>query len=52
MDDFACCRKLSEVTGTREPDQIKRLPVLPIRHTAVCERDKMPQALLDALKAR
>lgn len=38
------------LTGTREPAQILALPDLPIRHTAVCEKDKMAQAVLDAVK--
>lgn len=50
LDDFACCRALAELTGTREPAQILALPDLPIRHTAVCEKDKMAQAVLDAVK--
>ena len=50
MDDFACCRKLSDMTGTKEPDQIKLLPEMPVRHTAVCKKDEMPQAVLDAVK--
>ena len=51
QDDFACCRALAEKTGTKEPEQIRVLPTLPIRHTAVCEKDGMEQALLDAVKA-
>ena len=51
QDDFACCRELAEKTGTKEPEQIRVLPTLPIRHTAVCEKDGMEQALLDAVKA-
>ncbi len=50
LDDFACCRALAELTGTREPAQILALPDLPIRHAAVCEKDKMAQAVLDAVK--
>ena len=50
QDDFACCRELAEKTGTKEPEQIRVLPTLPIRHTAVCEKDGMEQALLDAVK--
>ena len=50
LDDFACCRALAERTGTKEPEQIRALPNLPIRHTAVCEKDAMEQAVLDAVK--
>ena len=49
-DDFACCAMLSRMTGTREPDQIARLPEMEIRHTGVCEKDAMAQAVLDAVK--
>ena len=49
-DDFACCAMLSELTGTREPDQIAKLPQMEIRHTGVCEKDAMAQAVLDAVK--
>ena len=50
MDDFACCAALSALTGTREPDQIAKLPQMPVRHTAVCEKDAMDKAVLDAVK--
>ena len=46
LDDFACCRALAERTGTKEPE-----PNLPIRHTAVCEKDAMEQAVLEQIKA-
>ena len=49
-DDFACCAMLSEMTATREPDQIAKLPEMVIRHTSVCEKDAMAQAVLDAVK--
>ena len=49
-DDFACCAMLSEMTGTREPDQIAKLPEMEIRHTGVCEKSAMAQAVLDAVK--
>ena len=49
-DDFACCAMLSEMTGTHEPDQIAKLPEMEIRHTGVCEKDDMAQAVLDTVK--
>ena len=49
-DDFACCAALSALTGTHEPDQIAKLPQMPVRHSAVCEREAMDQAVLDAVK--
>ena len=49
-DDFACCAALSALTGTREPDQIAKLPQMPVRHSAVCEKDAMDKAVLEAVK--
>ena len=49
-DDFACCAMLSELTGTHEPDQIAKLPQMEVRHTGVCEKEEMAQAVLDAVK--
>ncbi|MBQ8618048.1 MAG: threonine synthase [Clostridia bacterium] len=49
-DDFACCAMLSDMTGTREPDQIAKLPEMEIRHRGVCQKDQMAQAVLDAVK--
>ena len=50
LDDFACCRALSQLTGTCEPKQIADLPQLPVRHSAVCEKDAMAQAVLEAVR--
>jgi threonine synthase len=50
MDDFECCVKLSALTGTKEPEVIKKLPGTPVRHDQTCAKDKMPEALLEALK--
>ena len=49
-DDFACCAMLSEMTGTREPSQIAKLPQMEIRHTGVCEKEEMAKAVLNAVK--
>ncbi len=49
-DDFACCRMLSELTGTHEPRQIADLPTMPVRHNAVCEKGEMAQAVIDAVR--
>ena len=49
-DDFACCATLSEMTGTHEPDQIAKLPEMEIRHTGVCEKEDMAQAVLNVVK--
>ena len=49
-DDFACCAMLSEMTGTKVPPQIADLPTMPLRHSAVCEKDEMAQAVINAVK--
>ncbi len=49
-DDFACCAQLSALTGTKVPAQIANLPHMPVRHSALCEKDAMAQAVLDAVK--
>lgn len=50
LDDFGCCRALAELTGTREPEQIRALPHLPVRHRATCGKDEMAQAVLGAVE--
>ena len=50
LDAFACAERLSEVSGVPVPRQIAELKTLPVRHTAVCERDGMEAALFEALK--
>ena len=49
-DDFACCALLSEMTGTKVPPQIADLPNMPVRHSAVCEKNAMDEAVLDAVR--
>ena len=49
-DDFACCRLLSEMTGTKVPPQIADLPSMPVRHSGICEKDAMDKAVLDAVR--
>ena len=49
-DDFACCAMLSEMTATKQPAQIADLPKMAVRHSAVCEREAMAQAVIDAVK--
>ena len=49
-DDFACCALLSRLTDTKVPAQIADLPSMPVRHTAVCARKSMAQAVIDAVK--
>ncbi|MBR5225084.1 MAG: threonine synthase [Clostridia bacterium] len=49
-DDFACCQLLSEMTGTKVPQQIADLPNMPVRHSGVCEKEAMDKAVLDAVR--
>ncbi len=50
LDAFQCSDKLAEVSGVPVPEQVKALKELPIRHTALCEKDQMAQAVLDAFR--
>ena len=45
-DAFACSEELEKLTGVPMPAQVKALRELPVRHTAVCERDAMGEAVL------
>ena len=47
---FQCAQKLETATGLPIPEQVRQLETLPVRHTAVCEKNGMEQAVLDALK--
>ena len=46
LDPFACSEELERITGVPIPDQIRKLRDLPVRHTAVCERNNMGPAVL------
>ena len=46
MDAFACSEELERLTGVPMPAQVRALRDLPVRHTAVCERDTMGEAVL------
>ena len=46
-DAFAASEALEELTGVPMPEQVKRLKELPVRHTAVCDRDRMAEAVLE-----
>ena len=48
-DPFAASEKIQEITGIPMPEQVRKLRDLPVRHTAVCDRDKMGQAVLDVM---
>ena len=46
LDPFACSEELERLTGVPMPGQVRELRDLPVRHTAVCERDAMGPAVL------
>ena len=49
-DAFACSEELEKLTGVPMPAQVKALRELPVRHTAVCERDAMGPAVLNEFR--
>lgn len=49
-EDFACCKRLSKMTGIPVPQQILSLEHMPVRHTATCTPDAMHGALRGALR--
>ena len=50
LDAFGCAEKLAAHTGTAIPKQIMELKTLPVRHQAVCDKNGMEAALLEALR--
>ena len=46
-DPFAASEELEKRTGVPMPEQVRRLKELPVRHTAVCDRDRMAEAVLE-----
>ena len=49
-DDFARFDALCELSGLPIPASIAKLPQMPVRHSAVCEKDAMAQAVIEAVK--
>ena len=49
-DAFSASEALERLTGIPMPDQVKELRNLPVRHSAVCERNQMGQAVLEAFQ--
>ena len=47
---FECAQRLSAHTGVPIPRQISELQTLPIRHTAVCDKDGMEEAVFSQLR--
>ena len=47
---FECAQRLSAHTGVPIPRQISELQTLPIRHTAVCDKDGMEEAVFAQLR--
>ena len=50
QDAFACSEALEKLSGRPVPAQVRALRTLPVRHTAVCEKTAMAQAVMDAFK--
>ena len=50
-DAFACSEELEKLTGVPMPAQVRALRDLPVRHQAVCKRDAMGKAVLDAFSS-
>ncbi len=46
LDAFAASEELERRTGVPMPEQVRKLRDLPVRHTAVCEKDAMAAAVL------
>ena len=49
-DAFSASEELERLTGIPMPEQVKRLKDLPVRHQAVCEKNQMGQAVLEAFQ--
>jgi len=47
-DAFNCSEELEKLSGVPMPAQVKALKELPVRHTAVCGKDGMGEAVLNA----
>ena len=45
-DAFLCSEEIEKLSGIPMPRQVTALRELPVRHTAVCERDAMGPAVL------
>ena len=48
MDAFACADRLEQLSGIPVPPQVRQLPTLPIRHTAVTLPAQMAEAVMKA----
>ncbi len=48
-DDFALADKLSELGGMKIPSAIEEIRTAPVRHTKVCEKDKMKAVVKEIL---
>ncbi len=45
-DAFTASEELEKRTGVPMPEQVRKLKELPVRHTAVCDRDRMAEEVL------
>ena len=48
-DPFSASEEIQKLTGIPMPEQVRKLRELQVRHTAECDKDKMGQAVLDAM---
>lgn len=48
-DEFVLLKRLSEKTGQPVPDGLKNLESKPVRHSRVCRKDQMRDAVMEAL---
>ena len=49
-DAFTCSEELEKLSGIPMPAQVRALKDLPVRHTAVCERNAMGEAVIKAFE--
>ncbi len=48
LDAFTCAEELSKMIGIPVPRQVQELKTLPVRHTNVCEKEGMAEAVIEA----
>ncbi len=52
LDAFRCAEKIEALSGWQVPNQVRALRELPVRHKAVCDKEDMDKAVLNALNGR
>lgn len=51
-DDFVLADRLSEYSGTKIPKAVEEIRNAPVRHTRVCDKEKMRETVSDILNLR